>query len=313
MDGAKSVRSLVIPTEDGHQLYVEESGRVDGMPILFVHGGPGAGIGASYHWIFSNALNLRVIAFDQRGCGKSRPFAELENNTTQNLIDDIELIRECFEIESWLVFGGSWGSTLGLAYAISHPDRVNGMILRGTFLARQQDTEWFVANNVGASQIFPEEYRNFSQNSDTTQDLLTYYYDRLTSKNEKVKMNAARRWFNWEGVISKLNTNGLIASEHASDHQIYSLALLECFYLLNNCFLGENHILSNCKKIANIPTYIIHGRYDMVCKCSAAVALHQKLPNSKLNIVENAGHSMTEDGIRDALVKAVETMYKLLK
>lgn len=312
MDGTKTVRSIMIPTKDDHQIYVEETGRLDGMPVLFIHGGPGAGIGNSYHWIFPNTLNLRIIAFDQRGCGKSRPFAELKNNTTNDLIKDIEQIREHFEIENWLIFGGSWGSTLGLAYAISHPSRVSGMILRGIFLARKEDAAWFLSNTTGASQIFPEEYTNFSQNTHSTDALLASYFEKLTSKNEKVRSKASRLWFNWEGAISKLNTNGLIASEHASDQQIYSLALLECHYLLNNCFFDENYILNNCKKIANIPTYIVHGRYDMVCKCSAAVALHQKLPNSKLNIVANAGHSMTEAGIGDALMKAVDTMYKLL-
>ena len=313
MDGAKQSRITNIETSDGHSIYVEESGQPDGIPILFLHGGPGAGIGTSYQWLFLRSLKYRVIAFDQRGCGKSKPFAELENNTTTNLIEDIEQIRQHFNIEKWVVFGGSWGSTLALVYSIFHPNQVTGLILRGIFLDRKDDANWFTSANTGASQVFPQEYLAFTQNIENTNEIIPEFFKKLTSHNQHERDTAAKQWFDWEGAISKLNTDGLIASEHASDQQIYSLALLECYYLMNGCFINENFILENCDKIQHIPTHIVHGRYDMVCKCEAAVALHKSLPNSILTIVNNAGHSMTEPGISSALIDCLDKMYVHLK
>lgn len=318
LDGIKSVKSCKFPTSDGHTLHVEESGNLEGLPTLFLHGGPGAGIGQNYQALFEG-FDLRLIAFDQRGCGRSQPFADIENNDTNKIIDDIEALRAYFNIDKWLVFGGSWGSTLGLAYAIAHPERVSGLILRGIFLARPDDAKWFVSGSQGASQVFPNEYANFSQGynqanrtASKQQDLCQWYFSQLTHQDEQIRNQAASRWFNWEGNISKLKKMEMPADECASNQQIYSLALLECYYLLNNCFMPNNHILNNAHKITNIPMQIVHGRYDMVCKCESAIALHQALPQSILTIVEDAGHSVTEKGIREALQNALGQMQSLL-
>ncbi len=306
MDGFKSIKTYKIPTPDGHVLHVEDSGLEDGIPALYLHGGPGASIGQNYQWPFS-PHPYRVIAFDQRGCGKSQPFSTLVDNNTDKLVEDIELIRQYFNIDKWLVFGGSWGSTLALVYAIRHPLHVQSLVLRGIFLGRQEDTEWFVSNKLGASQIFPNEYADFVGSYDTS-DALTLceeYYAALTNSDEQIRMNAARRWFNWESSISKLCQSAHPASLHANNQQVLTLALFECHYILNHCFLPSDYILDNAHVIQNIPTHIVHGRYDLVCKCEAAITLHKHLPASTLTIVPDAGHSINEKGIVLALNKAL--------
>jgi len=311
LDGIRSTKSFKVPTSDGHILYVEESGNPNGIPTLFLHGGPGAGIGQNYQWPFASG-NYKLIGFDQRGCGRSQPFGSIENNSTSKLIDDIESLRLFFNVDKWLIFGGSWGSTLALAYAIAYPKNVIGMVLRGIFLGRKEDADWFISNNQGASQVFPQEYEAFSAgfpalaSYQNHKPLCQWYFDQLTDTNESVRNEASSRWFNWEDNISKLKKSEASALDYASTQQIYSLALLECYYLLNNCFMPANHILENCHLISNIPLHIVHGRYDMVCKCDSAIKLHAALPNSKLTIVEDAGHSMTESGISKALVNALE-------
>lgn len=313
MDGFKTTKSHKITSQDGHQLYVEESGPSSGIPALFLHGGPGAGMGQHYQWLFAGA-NYRLIAFDQRGCGRSLPAACLDNNNTAAHIEDIELIREFFGIDQWLVFGGSWGSTLGLVYAIEHPSRVLGMILRGIFLAREADTDWFLSPQGGAAQVFCEEYAEFSESFSFTnsRELCSHFFKKLNDENEKTRIEYARRWFNWEGNISKLKPSKLVASQQATKAQVYSLALMECYYLMNNCFIDENFILDNTKAISHIPMHIIHGRYDMVCKFEAASSLHQQLPKSKLFAIDNAGHSMAELGINKALNKSLHYFSQLL-
>ncbi len=316
MDGAKSTKTYKFQTSDGQVLHVEESGNLKAAPLLFLHGGPGASIGQSYQWLLSNH-EFRVIAFDQRGCGRSQPFGLLENNTTQHHIADIEGLRKYFGIEKWVVFGGSWGSTLALNYAIDYPQHVSALVLRGIFLGRPEDAQWFISSKNGASQVFPKEYAEFAggytNKIGTTQlSLCEWYFDQLTSSQENTRNDAAKRWFDWEGSISKLEQMKVKASDYASKQQIYTLALFECYYLLNNCFMPENHILSNCHRIAHIPTHIVHGRYDMVCKCEGAIQLQEHLPNAHLSIVENAGHSMAEKGISEALVDALHTITKQL-
>ncbi|MFT6738252.1 MAG: proline iminopeptidase [Kangiellaceae bacterium] len=316
MDGIKSIKTFKFLTSDGHTLHVEESGNKSGIPTLFLHGGPGAGIGQNYLWPFVSD-DHRLIAFDQRGCGLSQPFGELENNTTSKLIEDIEALRMFFNVDKWLIFGGSWGSTLGLAYAIAYPQRVSGLILRGIFLGREEDANWFTSSTQGASQVFPLEYKAFTQEYENTrsqqQSLCQWYFGQLTHTNESLRHQAAGRWFNWEGSISKLKKIQMPDGDYASNQQVYSLALLECFYLLNNCFMPPNYILDQAHKISEVPLHIVHGRYDMVCKCESAVKLHQALPHSILSIVEDAGHSMTEKGTSEALVKALSQMKALLK
>lgn len=310
MKGIKSTKSYKFPTSDGYVLHVEESGNPEGIPTLFMHGGPGAGIGQNYQWPFVNG-NYHLIAFDQRGCGRSQPFGCVQNNTTEKLVEDIEALRVFFNVDKWLLFGGSWGSTLALAYAIAYPENVSGMVLRGIFLGREEDNHWFTSSNQGASQVFPLEYREFvagfteTKSSEYKWPLLQWYYNQLTDPNEFVRHKASVSWFNWERNISKLNKLEAASVDFTSNQQIYSLALLECHFLLNDCFMPANHILANCHKISHIPTNIVQGRYDMVCKCEAAFSLKNALPNSHLNIVEDAGHSMTEKGISSALIEAL--------
>lgn len=319
MDGIKSIKSFKFPTDDGHILYVEESGDPNGIPTLFLHGGPGAGIGQNYHWPFASN-EYRLIAFDQRGCGRSQPFANLENNNMAAQTADIEALRKFFNIDKWLIFGGSWGSTLALAYAIAHPQCVSGLILRGIFLGRQEDANWFISGSQGASQVFHKEYAEFNPEycgastnvDDESIALCQSYFSQLTHTDESVRNCAATRWFKWEDSISKLRKLKVSALEYASNQQIYSLALLECYYLLNACFMPANYILEQAHRLHDIPMHIVHGRYDMVCKCEAAIKLHQALPHSHLNIIEDAGHSMTEPGISAALVDALASMNTLL-
>ena len=307
MDGFKSTKSYKINTADGHQLYVEESGERTGIPALFLHGGPGAGIGRHYQWPFA-AHDYHLIAFDQRGCGQSQPFGELNANNTQTLIDDIERIREFFGINEWLIFGGSWGATLALCYAIKYPQRVSAMVLRGIFLAREVDTDWFISPNNGAAVVYPKHYKTFVKNINSThaQTMVKEFYALLSHADESIRNDAAKRWFNWEGNISKLDLEEQDASDYATQQQINTLALMECYFLLNKCFIENNYILNNADKIAHIPTHIIHGRDDKVCNAEAAISLHAHLPSSTLNLVENAGHSMNEKGISKALMESVE-------
>jgi len=313
LDGLKSTKSFKFPTSNGHTLHVEESGNSSGIPALFLHGGPGAGMGQNYQWPFANG-NYRLIGFDQRGCGRSQPFGSTVDNSTARLVEDIEALRVFFNIEKWLIFGGSWGSTLALAYAIAYPSNVSGMVLRGIFLGRKDDADWFISNTQGASQVFPVEYKKFADNFpappvyQNSKAMCQWYFDQLTNPNESVRNEAAARWFNWEGSISKLKKLEAPAKDFASNQQIYSLALLECYYLLNNCFMPSNHILENCHLIEHIPLHIVHGRYDMVCKCESAITLHAALPNSHLTIVEDAGHSVTEAGISRALIDALSSI-----
>lgn len=310
MDGIKTIKTFKFPTSDGHILHVEESGDPNGIPTIFLHGGPGAGIGQNYQWPFAGSHH-RLIGFDQRACGRSQPFGSFENNSTAKLVEDIESLRIFLKVDKWLIFGGSWGSTLSLAYSIAYPNNVSGMVLRGIFLGRREDADWFISNTQGASQVFPLEYEKFGAgvpatvSKETSRLLCQWYFDQLTDTNENVRNEAATRWFNWEGSISKLKKLETPASSYASKQQIYSLASLECYYLLNDCFMPENHILANCHLISHIPLHIVHGRYDMVCKCESAIKLHHALPHSQLTIVEDAGHSMTEKAISKALVDAL--------
>lgn len=314
MAGFKNIKSYKVTTPDNHVLHLEESGYSDGLPALFIHGGPGAGIGHNYHWPFTG-LDFRLIAFDQRGCGRSQPYGCLEHNTISLLIEDMEQIRQHFGIDKWLLFGGSWGTTLALAYAIKHPNRVSAMVLRGIFLGRDQDAEWFISPTCGASQVFQTEYQRFLGDypASCSKEVCKAFYQDLTSNDVKIRMAAAIRWFNWEGHISRLVDGQANASDYASNQQIYTLALFECHYLLNHCFFAQNYLVEHLNNIAHIPTSIIHGRYDMVCKCESAVTLHKHLPNSSLDIIEDAGHSMTEEGIAASLVEALRVMEKRLR
>ena len=307
----------MLDTKDGHTLYYEQSGNPDGIPVLFIHGGPGAGLSPSYTRFF-DANRYHIIGFEQRGCGRSKPFGSLQNNTTQNLLSDIQLLRTHLGIAQWVVFGGSWGATLALLTAIDRPESVKGLILRGVFLGRQQDRDWFLSPGGGAAQLFPDHYAAFTSNipSPTTEKVCDWYREAFSQNNNDVKRLAAlKRWYLWEERLSRLTlppgTGDITA--HYPVQLMTTLALLECHYLTNHCFIEENFILDNIDSIKHIPGTIVHGRYDVICKMEAAYALNQAWHNSELQIVADAGHSTSEPGIGFALCRASRDMARFLR
>jgi len=294
-----------LAVDEQHTLYVEECGNPQGIPVVFIHGGPGGSISPA-HRCFFNPEAYRIVLFDQRGCGQSTPHACLDNNTTQHLISDMETIRQHLNIEQWLLFGGSWGSTLALAYAQSHPERVLGMILRGIFLCRPQDIHWFYQQ--GASAIFPDYWQDYiSVIPEAERDnMLAAYYRRLTSDNELARMAAAKAWSIWEGRCSTLHPNTDIAEHFGDPHIALAMARIEAHYFINNSFMTENQLIKNADVLQDIPITLIHGRYDVVCPIEQAFALQKALPNAQLNIIRDAGHSAFEPGITDNLIKATD-------
>jgi len=290
-----------------HELYVEECGSPDGIPVLFVHGGPGAGCDNDHRRYF-DPQKYRIVLFDQRGCGRSTPHASLEGNTTQELIADMEAIRSSLDIKRWMIFGGSWGSTLSLLYAEKFPKRVLAMVLRGIFLARESDYNWLYSK--GASLVYPDYWEDFSGHipEQERNDLVSAYYQRLTGANELARMASAKAWSIWEARLASLHTNHRIIEHFSEPHIALSLGRIEAHYFVNRCFLKENQILNNIKKIRNIPGIIVHGRYDMICSLDNAWCLQRAWPESELHIVRDAGHSAIEAGNIDALVRATRTM-----
>ena len=288
---------------DIHTIHVEESGNPNGKPVIFLHGGPGGGIEPVYRQYF-DPEQWRIIIFDQRGCGQSTPHAELRENTTWDLVADIEKIRENLDIDKWVVFGGSWGSTLSLTYAISYPEQCEGLILRGIFMLRKKEIDWFYQE--GASNIYPDDWELFLKPIPENEqgDLVAAYYKRLTSSDESIRIEAAKAWSNWEARTSKLfqSQNYL---HHFDDVKIAeAFARIECHYFINGGFFeSENWILENVDKIRHIPTVIIQGRYDVVCPMVSAWDLHLAFPEADFEVVQNAGHSMTEEGISAKLVE----------
>lgn len=310
----KPFDSCMLPVGQGHTLYLEQSGNPKGIPVLYLHGGPGAGIGEEYRRFFDPQL-YRIIGFDQRGCGKSEPFGELNENTSQRLLEDVFAIQGELQIDNWLLFGGSWGSTLALLIAIARPESVSGLILRGIFLARQQDYDWFLEQSGAAAQLFPEYYQEFIQPVEDklkSQSLVETYYTIFKQGDELTKMAAIKAWYLWEVRISKLHSKYKEEALLPNVHNAISLALLECHYIKYRCFIAENFILDNIQKITHIPTTIIHGRYDCVCKMEAAFSLNKYLKNSQLTIVPESGHSAFEPQIAQALILATKSMATFL-
>lgn len=308
----KPNHSQFLKVDAPHEIYIEECGNPDGIPVVFVHGGPGAGC-ENYHRRFFNPEVYRIVLFDQRGCGKSLPYAELELNSTQHLVADMEAIRELLGIKQWVVFGGSWGSSLSLVYAQTHPDKVLGLILRGIFLCRQREIDWFYQD--GASRIFPDVWQDFLKPipQNERSNMVVAYYKRLTSDNEILRLAAAKAWSIWEGRTATLKPKGSVMNHFSGAHTALSLARIECHYFNNNSFLSENQILNNMASIQNIPGIIVQGRYDVICPLESAWLLHQKWPMSDLDIIADAGHSASEPGIVDALVKATHSMVSRIK
>lgn len=301
-----------IAVQPPHQLYVEESGNPDGIPVLFLHGGPGSGT-EPHHRCFFDPEKYRIILFDQRGCGRSTPHGCLEFNTTQALIDDIEVIRTQLQVERWMLFGGSWGSTLALLYAQAHPERVLAMVLRGIFLCRQQDLDWFYKEG-GASRIYPDYWEDLIKPVPEAQrdNLIEAYHQMLSSENELQRMAAAKAWSAWEGRCATLRPNASVLDQFTSPHTALSLALIEVHYFRHQTFVAENQILDNMERIRDIPGIIVHGRYDMICPLDNATALHRAWPASELHIIRDAGHSAFEPGNVDALVKATNQFARSL-
>lgn len=288
-----------------HVLHVEESGVPDGVPVLFVHGGPGAGC-SPYHRSFFDPEKYRIVLFDQRGCGLSAPHASLEKNTTWDLVADMERIREHLGIERWLLFGGSWGSTLSLAYAETHPERVLGLILRGIFLCRPAEIHWFYQE--GASHIFPDYWAEYLKPIPEEEhgNLLRAFYQRLTGDNELARMGAAKAWSTWEGRTSTLLPSKSLVDHFSEPRNALSLARIECHYFMNDSFLEPNQLLRDAHRLADIPGVIVQGRYDVVCPMKSAWELAQAWPKAELNIIPDAGHSVLEAGTTDALVRATD-------
>ena len=286
-----------------HELYIDESGTPDGLPVLFVHGGPGAGCDAASRRWFDPAL-YRIVTFDQRGCGRSTPHASLDRNTTWDLVADMERIREHLGIDKWVLFGGSWGSTLSLAYAQTHPERVHALILRGIFLCRPQEIRWFYQE--GASRLFPDYWEDYLAPipHEERHDLVDAFYRRLAGPDQIAQMHAAKAWSIWEGRTATLRPNGHVIERFSEPQRALSIARIECHYFINNAFLEEDQLLRDMHKIAHIPGVIVHGRYDVVCPLDNAWALNQAWPNSELAIIRDAGHAAGEPGITDALVRA---------
>ena len=300
-----------LKVSDLHIIHIEESGNINGKPVIFLHGGPGGGIEPIYRQYF-DPEKWRIIVFDQRGCGQSTPHAELQENTTWDLIADIEKIRQHLEIDKWVVFGGSWGSTLSLSYAITHPDRCKALVLRGIFMIRKKEINWFYQD--GTSNIYPDAWEHYLRPipEDERHDLVAAYYKRLTSNDDSVRIEAAKAWSIWEASTSKLiqSEESIHAFEDAKVAEAF--ARIECHYFTNRGFFDTDEwLLENVDKIRHIPTVIVQGRYDVVCPMISAWELHRAFPEADFEIVQDAGHSMTEKGIAAKLVEYTDKFSEL--
>jgi len=303
----KPYLSHSLQVDEVHTLYVEECGNPQGLPVVFVHGGPGAGC-EPYHRRFFDPNVYRIALFDQRGAGRSTPHSELARNTTQHLVADMERIRTHLDIERWVVFGGSWGATLGLVYAETHPDKVLGLILRGIFLCRPWEIQWFYQE--GANRLFPDHWEDYVKTIPPEErgDLVGAYYKLLTGDNEIARMAAAKAWSTWEGRCSTLKPSNEVVTHFSDPRTALSLARIECHYFMNNSYLGKDQILRDAHRLKSIPGVIVHGRYDAVCPMQNAWELSQAWPEAELKIIADAGHSATEPGIIDALVSSTRAL-----
>ena len=285
-----------------HEIYYEQSGNPKGKPAIFLHGGPGGGAGG-FSRRFFNPKKYRIVLFDQRGCGKSKPHASLEDNTTWHLVEDIESIREQLDIEKWLVFGGSWGSTLALAYAQSHPQRVSELVLRGIFMLREKELQWFY--QYGASEIYPEAWQGFLEEilQEKRTNLIEAYREIFGGDDEEKKLSAAKAWSKWEASTSFINHNPEAVKESINSQFALAFALIENHYFVNKGFLDhENQLLDNIDKIRHIPAKIVQGRYDIVCPMETAWELSKNWPEAELIIAPSSGHSAFEKEIIHHLI-----------
>jgi proline iminopeptidase len=292
-----------------HQMYYEQSGNPEGVPVVFLHGGPGAGANST-HRRFFDPSHYRIVIFDQRGSGRSKPLGEIRDNTTPLLVQDIEKLRQHLKIDAWFVFGGSWGSTLAIAYAESNPDRVRGLALRGIFLCRKSEIDWFL---YGLRELAPEAWRAFSSHIPEAErgDLLQAYHKRLMDPNPAIHMPAAKAWSVYEGSCSTLLPSPETVRAFAGDVLSLGLARMEAHYFVNDIFLPENHLLANIHKIRKIPAVVVQGRYDLVCPVRTADELHQAWPEASYHVIPDAGHSAMEPGTRAALVGTMDRFKEL--
>lgn len=295
-----------LQVSDLHTLHFEESGNPQGKPVIFLHGGPGGGIAPMYRQYF-HPQKWRIIIFDQRGCGQSTPYAELRDNTTWDLVNDIEKLRQHLGIDKWVVFGGSWGSTLALAYSQTYPQSCTGLILRGIFMLRRKELSWFYQE--GANYIYPDAWEAYLKPIPMAErdDLMGAYYRRLTSNDAQVRLEAARAWSVWEGSTSKLYPSEETMARFGEDEFAEAFARIECHYFVNGGFFErENQLIENVDKIRHLPSVIIQGRYDVVCPMITAWELHQAWQEAELMVIPDAGHSMSEPGIRTALLDTTD-------
>ncbi|MEX0329749.1 MAG: prolyl aminopeptidase [Ruegeria sp.] len=294
----------MVDVGDGHRIYVEQSGNPNGIPVVVLHGGPGGGCSPAMRRYFDpNAY--RVILFDQRGCGRSRPIASVQDNTTWHLVKDIERLRVLFDIDDWIAFGGSWGATLALAYAQTHPDRVNRLVLRGVFLMTQAELDWFYGG--GAGKFWPEQWAKFTSllSEAEQKDAIKAYNKRLFSGDRATEILYARAWSHWENALASIHTNGSVGESPGEYARTF--ARLENHYFINGGFMeSDGQILANMDRIKHIPGHIVQGRYDMICPPQAAWNLSERWPNAELRMVRNAGHALSEPGISAELVRIMD-------
>jgi len=297
--------SGMLDTGDGHQVYWEVCGNPAGKPVVFLHGGPGGGCGPTHRQLF-NPEKYRIVLFDQRGCGRSVPHAQLEANTTWDLVADIERLRDLLGIAQWQVFGGSWGSTLALAYAQTHPQRVSELILRGVFLLRQRELDWYYQE--GASWLCPDRWEEFLAPIPVAErgDLISAYRRRLTGTDEAAKLQAARAWSRWEASTITLAPNPATVEQFNDAQFALAFARIENHYFVNKGFMEEGQLLANAGRLKDIPGVIVQGRYDLATPARSAWELHQAWPGAQLHLVEGAGHAYSEPGILDKLIEATD-------
>jgi proline iminopeptidase len=299
-------RAARLRVSDVHELYFEESGNPRGKPVVFLHGGPGFGTEPGHRRFFDPAA-YRIVVFDQRGCGKSTPHASLVDNTTWHLVSDLEMLRVHLGIERWQVFGGSWGSTLALAYAQTYPERVSELVLRGIFLVRKSEIDWFYQR--GASALYPDAWEKYLEPipEEERGDLLHAFHRRLTHDDPAVRIHAARAWSIWEGSTSALHPNRALIEKTAGDAFAIAFARIECHYFVNAAWIDEERdLLRNVTRIRSVPAVIVQGRYDVVCPLETAWALHRAWPEADLRVVADAGHSAAEPGNTHELVEATD-------
>ena len=292
--------------DGGHVMYWEQSGNPDGITVVFLHGGPGAGA-TPVHRRFFDPAAYRIVIYDQRGAGRSQPQGLLEDNTTPHLVADIETLRIHLGVERWLVFGGSWGSTLAIAYGVAYPECCLGFVLRGIFLGRQNELDWFL---YGMRTVFPEIWDRLVDVLDTTEHnhILNAYHRRLMNPDKGVHLPAARAWSAYEGACSTLLPSPETVAAFSGDALAYALSRIETHYFVNNLFMADNALLNDIDLIRHLPGIIVQGRYDMVCPIGTANALHQAWPEADYVVIPDAGHSAMEPGIRAALVRATERL-----